>query len=796
MTRNREAVYIKFFFILFFSAFCFINPSTLAAQDIKGIPPDVKIDPEILKNASAAELQRLLSDNNKTGEQAGDDLHKQAQKTLDSVDIKKDDIRKSTTGPSDVYGADLFRNTQILSLSALNTPPDDYPIGVGDNIVVTLWGGADFEQEYVVGRDGSIFPRGLGKITVQGLPFAQAREIIMGRFRRVVPGGTKISVALGQPRSIVVQVSGNVETPGPVVVSAFTNAMNVVALAGGVTEHGNLRRILVSRNGKVIDSIDVYKYLFNGDYGNQVYLENNDFIIVPFYDKKVLATGQFKRPMYYQLREDEGISDLIRYAGGFTSDAYASSANIIRSDNEQQTIKTINLKAIGMKASGQTVDEPLKDGDIIAVNLINPGLRNRIVIRGAVAYPNLYEVREGDRLFDVINRAGGITPNTYLDRAYIYRGAADSATTDPTRVSVNLKDLNKNLNSPDNLPIYANDVIELFSRNQFDERKSVTIQGEVRKPGTYEKYGKMTLKDLLYFANGLLPSAEYGKIVISRVVEYDSTGRFMTPVNNTVLTYSVNKDLALDNATEEIVLMPFDQVIVRRNPQFNLQNNIQITGQVLYPGTYPKIDPLEKLSSFINRAGGVTNQGNLAGALLYRLKDSTTSKVSPKRISQAVVTDSLLQELGVHREEKAEYVAIDLDKALSDPGGKYDIPMMAGDILYIPQFNPTVSIQGKVQNNFTVFYEKGKTGAKYYIDQAGGFSQRPWRKRIYVTYANGTSKSTKNIGFIHIYPKVEAGSTIIVPERPEPKGFGDKGTQILATTIPVLIAYLLTQIKW
>src|SRR5690606_29167045 len=242
---------------------------------------------------------------------------------------------------------------QIVELTSLSTPPEDYPIGVGDHIVVSLWGGADFEQDYIVARGGSIFPQGLGKITVQGLTFVNARAIIYDRFRRVIPPTTNISVTLGQPRSIVVQTSGNVENPGPIVVSAFTNAMNVVALAGGITEFGNLRSILISRNGKIIDTVDVYKYLNTGDFGRHLYLENNDFIIVPFYDKKVLASGQFKRPMYYQLKKDEGVLSLLKYSGGFTPDAYASGGIIIRNVNEKQTIKTINLNAIGVMADGK-----------------------------------------------------------------------------------------------------------------------------------------------------------------------------------------------------------------------------------------------------------------------------------------------------------------------------------------------------------------------------------------------------------------------------------------------------------
>jgi len=382
-------------------------------------------------------------------------------------------------------------------------------------LLFSLWGGADFEQDYIVARDGSIFPQGLGKMTVQGLTFSNARAIIYDRFRKVIPASTNISVTLGQPRSIIVQVSGNVANPGPVVVSAFTNALNVVAMAGGVSKYGNMRNILISRNGKIIDSIDVYKYLNTGDFGKHLYLENNDFVIVPFYDKEVLASSQFKRPMYYQLKKNEGVRDLLKYSGGFTPDAYASGGIIIRSVNEKQTIKTVNFNAIGLRASGEVTDEPLYDGDVVVVNPINPGLSNKVIVKGEVAYPNVYELRKGDRLFDIINRAGGVTPNSFLNRAYVYKGAGDSTNILSDKIDVSLSDFNKNLNSVNNIPIGPNDVIEVFNRNQFSDRQFISIEGEVRKPGTYQKYGGMTLKDLLYFANGLKPSAEFGSIIVS-----------------------------------------------------------------------------------------------------------------------------------------------------------------------------------------------------------------------------------------------------------------------------------------
>lgn len=792
----------KYFLLLFFTAFFFLFSNKTVFAQVPLEQGDLPIDPNILKNASPSDLQNYLKDYNQQKQKAGEDVHKtlpelpNKNNTISKDSTQKDDYKKELSNPQSVYGSNLFHNSQILELAELSTPPPDYPIGVGDHIVVSLWGGADFEQDYLVARDGSIFPQGLGKITVQGLTFANARSIIFDRFRKVIPASTNISITLGQPRSIVVEASGNVSNPGPLVVSAFTNALNVVALAGGVTEYGNMRNILISRNGRIIDSIDVYKYLNTGDFGKHLYLENNDFIIVPFYDKKVLATGQFKRPMYYQLKSGEGLRDLLKFTGGFTPDAYASGGSIIRNENEKQVIKTVNFNAIGLKANGEVTDEPLYDGDVVTVNLINSGLKNKVIVKGEVAYPNVYEVRKGDRLFDVINRAGGITPNTYLQRAYVYKGAGDSTNLRSEKIDINLSDFNKNINSENNIPIEANDIIELFNKNQFSDRQFISIEGEVRKPGKYSKYGGMSLKDLLYFANGLKPSAEYGSIEVSSIVDIDSSQKGIKPTKTVVRSYSINQNLDLDSVAEQVILKPYDQVFVRRNPKFNLQQNVQIDGEVLFPGTYPKLSNEERLSSFIKRTGGLKENANAEGAILYRMKD-TSSHENPliKRNVTKYLRDTAGYVIDSIPFDPSEPISIDLDKAMKHPDSKYDMVLLNGDVIYVPVNNPVIAIKGAVQNELKIYFDKEHSKLSYYIDKAGGFGERPWRNRIYVTYASGKSKRTRNFGFFHFYPKVEEGSVITVPVRPVGKGFSNIITQSLITAVPIFLVYLLTQIK-
>ncbi|MEO6455277.1 MAG: SLBB domain-containing protein [Ginsengibacter sp.] len=783
------------FLFVFFCIFLFQTPAR--AQIPNEIPGN--IDPEILKQASPSVLLQYLKDKNQNDKNAGKDVHQSRLSSLKREGRMKDSLKKEDTlnqghEVEEVYGSSLFKNTSILELAELSTPPLDYPIGVGDHIVVSLWGGADVEIDYVVARDGSIFPQGLGKITVQGLTFENARAIITDRFRRVTPASTNISVTMGQPRTIVVNVSGEVSDPGPVVVSAFTNALNVIALAGGLTEYGDLRNIIIKRNGRIIDSLDVYKYLTKGDFGRHLYMENNDFVIVSIYDKKVLASGQFKRPMYYLLKKDEGFRDLLTYTGGLTPEAYASGGIILRNVDEKQTIKNVNFNTILSKDANNYVDEPLANGDIVVINPINSGLKNKVYVKGEVTYPNIYEYREGDRVFDIINRAGGIKPNAYLQRAYIYKGAGDTTNFSSQKIDINLLDLNKNNNSRFNVLIGPNDVIEVFNKNQFTERQFVTIEGEVRSPGKFPKYGGLTLKDLIYLSDGLKPSAEFGRIEISSIVDMDSAQQGVKPTQTVVRSYNILPNLSLDSVAETVIIKPYDQVFVRKNPSFELQQNVMIQGLVRYEGTYARLSKNETISNYIERAGGLKDNANLAGAILYRDKTTGLRENPYLNKNTKYLKDSTGKIIDSVVYNPSEPISIDLYKALKYKGSKYDLVLQEGDIVFIPEINPVVSVKGAVQSPLKVYFDKEHTNLSYYINKAGGYGVRPWRKRIYVTYANGKSDRTKNFGFLHFYPKVEEGSIVVVPIKPENKSVTDFASQILVSVVPILAALIFANI--
>jgi protein involved in polysaccharide export with SLBB domain len=803
MLLNPGQVYTGFKRTVFiFSILFFFFVNTAKAQNPKDpSSPDV---PELPKTQlPPADLYNMLKDKNGETKKTGEDANKKLKDRIEKDSLVKEKTPQSLNPTEDTYGMNLFRTGIVASLTELSTPPLDYPIGVYDQIIVSLWNGAEATLDYTVARDGSIFPTSIGKIYLQGLTFENVRSLLTRRFKSYVPPSTNISVSIGQPRTISVNVAGEVKNQGPVTVSAFTNAFNVIALAGGPTNLANLREIQIKRNGRIIDVLDVYKYLTTGDFGKHIYLDNNDFVILQTVEKKVKAEGKFKRPMYYQLKKDEGMKALLKYTGGLERDAFSSGVKVYRTELEKQVIQDVNATAIVNPTNDTRLkneDYSLVDGDIVKVIAVNPGLFNKIEMKGEISYPGQYEARKGDKLFDLINRAGGITRNTYLPRAFIFRGGGDSTNIKASRVEVNLTDITTNdTASVYNVELFANDQVLLFNTNQFADKQYVEIFGEVRKEGKVNRYGGMTLQDLLYLSGGLKQSAEYGRIEISSIVDIDSAKGMQQPTRTILRTLKISPNLDLDSVSAKIELRPYDQVYVRKNPTFELQQLILINGMVKYSGPYPRLSKSERISSYIERAGGVKEEADLTGAILYRKKtqffrENVTNKVASLTDSiGSIVLDSVKTNIA---DVANEPVSIDLYRALKYKNSKYDIVLQEGDVIFIPEINPFVNVKGVVQSPLKLTFDKEHTSVGYYIDKAGGFGIRPWRKRIYVTYANGKSRRTKNLFFMHFYPKVKEGATVTVPSRPEGAEITDTLLQVVVSAIPVaLAAYLVNLLR-
>ncbi len=777
------------FFIFVCAFLALISSFSIGYAQTTQIPPELLPAGINVNQLSNAQMSSLLNNSGRqnTGKDKNAGLEAKSTYNKDtSLPIR---VKKIIPQSIETFGANVFLESSVADLSELSTPPLDYPIGVGDHVIISLWGAAEFQNNYIVARDGTIFPENVGKINVQGLTFEEMRALVTSKFRRVVPGATKISVSLGQPRSINVNVVGNVNNPGPVTVSAFSNAFNVIARAGGVTELGNLRNIQIKRNGKLIDELDVYKYLTSGDLGKRTYLSNNDFVVVTFSEKKVLAKGQFKRPMYYQLKKEEGAKALMLYSGGLQPNAVGSIIHIQRIENEKQIQRDVNINNL-MKLPNQ--DFILEDGDLVNAGNIKAEVFNKIELQGEVNYPGVYEYREGVKLFDVIAQAGGLTKNTYLSKAYVFRGGLDATNFKPERIELNLTD-NTNGNSEGNIELKSNDLIQFFNKNEFEEKEFVQIYGEVRKAGKFKRYLGMTLQDLLYLSGGISQTAEFGRLEVSSIVDIDSALNGLKPTKTIVNTYNIQQDLSLDSTGRKVLLKPFDQVFVRRNPTFELQQNIELKGMVKYPGLYSRLNKRETLSSYIERAGGVVENANLKGAVLLRKKeidpslffiDSTKIKLDSNGV---VIKDSLSVELKYQNKP----ISIDLQKALLNKNSKYDVVLQQNDVVFIPEIDPFVTVIGRVQSPLKTTFINGHKRLGFYINKAGGFGVRPWKRRVFITNVSGKSKRTKNFLFMHFYPRVEQGTIITVPERPQGQAFGELAKSTLVAAVPVILSAII-----
>jgi len=700
-----------------------------------------RIDELRKSGVSESEIQRYLNAQF-PGKQGNKDVFK-IQRDVSEEEAKKQQVKalqglpdyfgKNANINTEVYGGSIFSKTSLIFTPVDNpVPPDDYRLGPGDVLVVTIWGQAEFQNNFTIGKDGAIFPSNIGKIFLKGMTYKNARSLLTGKFSAVVPEGSNIEVSFGNVRTIRVNVVGEVNQPGAYSISALNTAFNALYLAGGPNKLGSLREIYVKRNGVYVDTLDVYKYLQSGDKQDDIYLENNDFLFVSVYHKQVDIDGEVKRPLKYQLKVNENLKDLIKLAGGVKYNARIANIQVFRTENEK--VKIIDLNAYDVINGTRNFD--LIDGDRVFIRSINDEITNKAQIIGEVAYPGIYELKSGEHITDLIAKAGGLKGEAYLKRAYIIRIAPDFQI---QYIPVNLEAVTKKdslLYDVNNVEVKQFDALKIYSVTNFQDIPFVTINGLVRNPGNYILSGKRNLKDLLYICGGMKGEAEYNQVEISSIVSIEDAKRKNIPIKTIIKQYSLDPILEDDSIAEKIILKPYDQIYIRKNPDFSYQKNVIVFGQVKYPGIYSKKDEKERISSLLRRAGGLLPNANVKGATFKRLSAGSV-------------------------------ILIDLGAAVKKPGSKFDIILNEGDELSIPELDEVIRITGNIQVPVNVFFDKENTNFKYYVDLAGGFGDRPWKRKCTVKYANGIVKKAHSyFGFI-VYPKVEYGCVLNVPTRPD-----------------------------
>lgn len=579
-------------------------------------------------------------------------------------------------------------------------------------------------------------------------------------------------VSLGNIRSIQVNIMGEVVLPGTYTLSSFSSLFHALYSAGGVNRIGSLRDIKLIRDGKTISTVDVYEYLIKGESSGNITLREGDLVKVEPYSKRIQITGQVKRPMIYELKANENLSSIIKYAGDFTSNAYRKNINITRRGDTEMQIFTIDADSFDKF--------DLKDGDFVRVSDILDRYENRVSIEGSVFRPGSYAI--GDKIqtvTDLVKYAEGPTEDAFLERALLYRENPDLAT---TLESINLGQL-LNGNTPD-IKLRRNDRIYISSQDELRDDRNVTLAGEVKRPGSFPYARNMSIEDLILQGGGLLESASRARVDVARRIK-NPMSTTQSDKQGETFSFALEKGLII-SGDKKFVLQPFDIVTVRRSPGYEVQQNISVMGEILFSGLYAKTTRDERLSSLVERAGGLTESAYIQGARLLRQmdKDEKARLEATLELAKSNSKDSLM----IDETEISEsyYVGIDLQKAISHPGGDDDIVLREGDVLDIPTYNGTVKISGAVMYPNTVTYSKGMSVGKY-IDNAGGYAYRA-KKRPYIVYMNGKVATG-------LSARVEPGCEIIVPQKPERSGTSLSEVLGITTSVVSTAAMVTTLIR-
>ena len=687
------------------------------------------------------------------------------------LNFKRDTTQVDAEGKvSRIFGAELFRNSKISFEPNLRlATPLNYQLGPDDELNIDIYGYSEASYKLTVSPEGNINIPYIGVVTVGGQTIEQASQRIRSRLASVYPnmrsGNTRVNITLGNIRSIKVTLMGEVTRPGTYTLSSLSSVFNALYASGGPSENGSFREIQIIRNNRVIAKLDVYEFLLRGFQRNNIRLQDQDIIMIPTYKKRVEFSGEVKRPAIFEATDNETLEDVIAFAGGFTNEAYTARIKVIQNTPKERRITDVLANAF-------TSYVP-QNGDKYFAEPILDRFENRVTINGAVFRPGQYQLEKGLTLGQLIQKAEGVTEDAFLPRGYLTRLRADNT---PELISF---DLAKILNgSTADITLQREDQITISSIFDLREEYKISIEGEVRSPGTIDYAENMGLEDLIVLAGGFKEGASPKRIEISRRVKDSEVGAANSRIAQ---VYQVDVDKNLQIQGPKFTLQPFDIVSVRNAAGYEIQRQVRVEGEVLYPGTYTISRKDERISDLIERVGGLTDLAYLSGASLIRSDASErgsgknkidTEEQDQKKLIrlqrlQATVKDStdIVQQQTLLRND---YVGIDLERIIEKPKSKLDLILEEGDVLRVPKQLQTVKVSGEVLYPTTAIFNSSK-GFKQYISDAGGFSDNSLRKRSYVIYANGSVRSTRKFFVFNNYPMVKPGAEIFVPKQAERK---------------------------
>ncbi|MDQ6610965.1 MAG: SLBB domain-containing protein, partial [Gemmatimonadota bacterium] len=712
---------------------------------------------------------------------------KPARPVLDSAALRDTTLSRAS---AELFGLSLFRDASTRFQANVDGPVDpDYRLGPGDQLVLILTGDFDRAVNLDVTREGFVVIPDVGQVSVANLTLGQLNDVLYSRLGRVYSGVRRgsdatmhLTVSVSKLRAIQIVVTGDVMTPGAYRVSSAGTAFNALYAAGGPNENGSLRSIEVRRGGKTVATLDVYDYLLHGDASKDVRLQQGDLLFVPVHGPRVRVDGAVTRPATYELKAGETLADAIDDAGGFKATAGARHVLIDRilpaaSRSGQGADRVVADVPLG--ANGKAPAFALAEGDVVRVPEIAERVRNRITLGGNVWAPGTYGFQNGLTLEAALRRAGGVKPDAYLGRVLVSRLRADS-----TRVQLRamLRDTTGATVEP--FALAEDDEITVFSRTNFRSQQVVVIGGAVRKSGQYPWREGMTMRDLVLLADGLEESAYLGAAEIARLpAQYNghtTAETIRVPLDSGYLFAQGRNPLAF--SAPEVLLQPYDNVLILREPGFRLPTVVMLTGEVRFPGRYTITDRGERISDLIARAGGVTALADQDAAYFTRRLSSNTNRA--RLDSATAASDSLRLEANAARIR----VGVDLAYALKHRGGNDDLVLEGNDSLDIPSRRQTVEVRGEVNAPTALAHANGRS-LGFYVDAAGGPSAKGNARRAYVVQPNGKVESRHHLfGFITLDPTPRPGATVVVPAEDPNRNRGNLGATV------ALIAQLLVSV--
>ncbi|WP_195552887.1 SLBB domain-containing protein [Bacteroides eggerthii] len=702
--------------------------------------------------------------------------------------LGKEKKEKKGDPTQQIFGHNIFDNENLTFEPNINVAtPNNYCLGAGDEVIIDVWGVSQKTIREIISPEGTVQIENLGPVYLSGKTVKEANNYLKNEFAKIYAGvtgetpNTQIKLTLGEIRSIQVNVMGEVVVPGTYTLSSFASVFHALYWAGGVNKIGSLRSIKVIRDGETVADVDIYDFIMEGRLKDDIRLQDGDVILVNPYQTLVQILGKVKRPMYYEMKPTETIATLLKYAGGFTGDAYKKAIRLVRKSGREHQIFNIDEMDYSVFR--------VEDGDVLTVDSVLDRFENRVEVRGAVYREGLYQLSgEVNTVKQLIKKAEGVRGDAFLNRAVISREYDDLTR---EMIAIDLKGLLNGVVA--DIPLQKNDILFIPSVQDLREETTVAIHGEVADPGTYLYADKMTVEDLILQAGGLLEAAATTRVEVSRRVKDPKSTVFSGTIGQN-FSFDLKDGLLVGEGSGSFHLEPFDEVYIRKSPAYHRQQTVTVAGEVLFSGNYALSKKNERLSDLITKAGGISSDAYAKGARLLRKMSEEELRRKEDVLRMAQMTSGG-DSISVKKLDLSDTysVGINLEKALQNPGSDYDMVLREGDMLYVPEYVSTVKISGAVMYPNTVLYKAGE-GWKYYVNQAGGFGNDARKRRAYVVHMNGTVSRLKSGGA----KEIEPGCEIIVPSKDPKKKMSPAeiiGMGTSAASLATMIATLVNLFK-